>query len=267
MTARAYTIPKHVSDRDLNFLEQHSAEYDRADRKCPTCAGTGTYRYDGEDHVCPRDEHDRDLQFRLFKLYCMADIPYQYQTLDWNDYPHDSVGEFIDNYIDKFDDFAAYGIGLEIYGRDMATGKSWAATHVLRELVKMGKSGWFVTFNDIRAMWEVYDEDEQRYRTARILKSAIVVIDEISPAISNQQRHFFEDKLEWVIRHRTNRNLPTITTSNSSPEELIEQFPRIHSLLAAKQRPVELRGDDYRIKSAFASNIALADLGERVLIT
>lgn len=267
MTVRTPDHVRSLSDRELDFLQQYNTEYTKMSGKCPTCRGNGHYAYDGEDLPCPTDIAGRDLQLYLFKIYCMADIPYQYQILDWSLYPHTHIVDKIENYIDNFDDYLAYGIGMEIYGENLAVGKTWTAVHILKELIKLGYSGWYAEFNDIKNMWQMYEDKERAYRTERLLKSSILVLDEIGLATTDRSERYFEDKLEWVIRHRTNRNLPTIITTNALPEDLSEQFPRVHSLLAAKQERLELKGRDYRINSGFVNNKILADAGERVPVT
>jgi DNA replication protein DnaC len=263
--SRQYKTPKYLSDRDLNFLLRFCEGYDGT---CPTCGGDGKYAYDGVMYECPRDGSGRDAQLQLYKLYCSADLTKEHMSLEWEDYPHRDLALKADEYIDKFDDMRAFGMGLEIYGEHMGTGKTWMATYILRELLKMGHSGWFVEFNDIKAMWELYEEDELKYRTERMMRSDILVIDEIGRPSTEKATRYYEERLEWVIRHRTSRNLPTITTTNMEVAEMEHLFPRLKSLLNPKQVRIEISGADYRLSTntLFLSNQALAESGERRLL-
>jgi hypothetical protein len=125
----------------------------------------------------------------------------------------------------------------------LGTGKTFAATHIGKELIKQGQSVYFIPFVEMTAAFDRHDSD---YIASRIRESGFVILDEIIPPISEAQRSFFAVQLEALIRHRTNNNLPTIMTTNMSQEKLNEAYPRTYSLLSAKQIRQEVAGNDRR---------------------
>lgn len=264
---RKYKIPRYLDDESLEFLERYNPNWQRFKGICPTCDNTGEYELYGETHICEMNDFEHP-QLKLFKLYCASDVPMEYINLHWDDYPNEDVAKQTDKYIDSFDDMRVHGMGLEIFGKKLGTGKSWMATYILRELLKMGYTGWYTKFSTMKIMWNMTAPEERAYRTRKMLMSELLVVEEIEePEHSERQRNFFEDVLEGVIRSRTENNLPTITTTNMEIDEMEAYFPRINSLLRAKQTRVELYGKDYRVDKAFIENTTLAEAGERLTIT
>lgn len=260
------TIPRTFSDRQRDALERNP-EFSERGKKCPVCLNDGFYVLNGERHDCPDDDYGH-VALRLAKLYWLAWIPLQYQYLDWSDYPHADAQEQIDSYIEHFERIRLTGLGFTIYGKGLGVGKTWAATHILRELVKQGYSGHFVQFLSAAGYYLKEDADERQFLTKRVLESEVLVLDEVKPAISAAQRDFLEEKLEEIVRTRTNANFPTIVTSNLTDTEFEREYPRVYSLLAAKNAPIELKGADARRDADIWNRVAtLALKGEARPIT
>ena len=85
-----------------------------------------------------------------------------------------------------------------------------------------------------------------------------LIIDEVTLPKTAKQHELFAEKFEAMIRHRTNYDLPTIITTNISAEKLDGAYPRVYSLLAAKQIRVEFEGEDARKEKKRFENSEMA---------
>lgn len=249
------------------------AEFDQAEKlakssgvpltECPTCGSkiemveegiygreNGTYKYKGEVHDC-----DCDTQMALRKHYILARIPEQYMRLDFAaDYRKPEVKEYIRLYLEKWNSFRKNGMGIELGGPALGTGKTFGATHVGKELVKLGHSVRFIRFTDVISLFEKEDGE----KTEELLKSAeVLILDEVKKYISERQGSLYSEKFESLIRHRTDWNLPTIMTTNLTEEELRDHYARVYSLLEAKQMRIEMTGDDARMGQISLENMEL----------
>lgn len=247
----------------MNLRRLKNDEFDRAERlalrsgvpldKCPTCGSTpesvdegtfgrepGTYRHLGRDHDC-----DCATQLALRRHYLVANIGDQYARLDWSDYPDGDVRESVDLYLDKWESARAIGTGIEFSSPGLGVGKTFGATHIGKELVKRGERVYFVEFLDVVSALVGKHEDTQLINH-QLRNSTVLILDEVAESASAPQSDLFAAKLEEVVRHRTNFNMVTIMTTNLTPEKLRKIYPRVYSLLEAKQIRIELTGDDAR---------------------
>jgi DNA replication protein DnaC len=233
--------------------------------QCPTCLAKeieveegvygweyGTYRYRGEEYPC-----DCDTQMILRRHYLLAGIGDQYQRLDWSDFRGTpEVRDAVALFLEKWDRFRINGMGLEFSSPNLGVGKTFAATHVGKELIKKGVKVMFMPFLEVIGLLS----RDAEYRTAqenRLRDSTVLILDEVVPPISTAQGHLFSTKFEELIRHRTNFNRVTIMTTNLTPNKLHEHYPRTYSLLEAKQIRVELGGKDARQDFIGMENIEL----------
>lgn len=210
---------------------------------CPTCGAeliegeyeSGTYRLRGETYKCDCEE-----QVMLYKHYLLADIPLQYMRLDWRkDYRGDLNLDQI--YLDKWKVIRASGMGLEFGSKQQGVGKTFAATHIGKELVKRRVPVLFMPFTNVIDTLESGSEDEDAIRETEVL-----ILDEVVPPRTVKSSSLFSNRFEAVIRHRTNWNLPTIMTTNMTEAELQETYARTYSLLSAKQVRIDMTGEDAR---------------------
>ena len=241
------SLPRALSDAQRAELDSNP-DYSRAGGKCPVCRGTGQYKFKGEVRECPTDEFGTHPMLQLFKHYCLANIPLEYQVLNWCDYPFAEHQDRIERYIENFETARMSGFGWEIMGKKLGVGKTMTAAHIAKKLALRGYSVWFAQFMEVKSLYELENRVERDWKKSKLLNSEFLVLDDIIEPRSDRMRAFFEDQLEEIIRHRTSRNLPTATTTNMNEADLRRQFPRIHSLLSAKQFRVELSGDDYRVE-------------------
>lgn len=239
--------------------------------ECPTCGAKAkevapgviewpegrTYRLGGKDHPCNCEEQES-----LFWHYMLARIPQEYTNLDVDDYFGDEKAmEAVLSYLENWDNLRKHGMGMGFYSTNQGTGKTFLAMMIARHLVKRGESVYCVYFSKVVNFLDKPPaerlEEENRLRDCTVL-----VLDEIGRPVSGPQRDFWASKFEELIRHRSNYNKVTILTTNLTPAELEEIYPRIYSLLAAKERSIKVKGDDARKAGVYSVNEELAFNGE-----
>ena len=222
--------------------------------QCPTCGSKmeiiegsggvrerhpGTYKYLDKEYDC-----ECESQIALRARYLVANIGEQYQRLSWEEWDGcEETKTLVDLYLENWERFFRQGMGIELFSSELGTGKTFAATHIGKELIKQGQSVYFIPFIEMVA---AFDRQDSEYIASRIRESGFVILDEITPPVSEAQKAFFAVQLEALIRHRTNNNLPTIMTTNMNQDELSIAFPRTYSLLSAKQIRREVSGKDRR---------------------
>jgi DNA replication protein DnaC len=243
---------------------------------CPVCTDeqgqqTGRFVYEGVEYECPDDEYGH-VALRLAKLYWLHNIPLQYQQLVWDEWVPKTgdtkTKEDLDLYVENFRRLSINGVGVTFYSKGLGTGKTWAATATQKRLTKMGIDTWFAPFYEVKSYYEIEDKQERAYKIARIRDCEILLLDEIRRPSSPAMKQFMADALEDLIRPRTNANLPTIITTNMEPDEIEDTYPRVFSLMSAKNMYIELTGTDQRLGAAIQQrNMLSAINGEALPIT
>lgn len=244
---------RRISDEEYEYAQRLAG--DTPLHQCPTCKSKpeevpdsggvkqtipGTFRFRGKEYAC-----DCDIQKALRIRYLAANIGAQYQKLDWNDFQGTVLAkDAVDTYLALWENFKDQGFGLEFGGKGLGTGKTWAAIHIGKELIKRGQQVYFIPFVEMVA---AFDHNEGSEVEDRIRQTPYVILDEILPAISDRQREFFAFRFEAIIRHRTNNDFPTIITTNMTQDELHKIYPRVYSVLAAKQDRIDMSGEDARV--------------------
>ena len=244
---------KNLTDQEYDLAVKLAKSKQPLDQ-CPTCDSkmevipgsggvkqriSGQYKYLGKEYEC-----ECDSQIALRARYLVANIGEQYQRLDWGEWSGcKETKKTVDFYLDNWEKFFKQGMGIEFHSSALGTGKTFAATHIGKELIKQGQSVYFIPFVEMTAAFDRQDSD---YIASRIRESGFVILDEVIPPISEAQKSFFSNQLEALIRHRTNNNLPTIMTTNMDAETLNIAYPRTYSLLSAKQVRQEVAGTDRR---------------------
>ena len=232
---------------------------------CPTCGSQPEplapdvyarpektcYRYRGETHIC-----DCELQILLRKHYLLANIGDQYMRLDWAEYEgSQKARDMVAEYLDKWSAFKRNGMGLEFNGRKLGVGKTFAATHVGKELIKRGERVFFIPFLEVIS---AYENEHRHALEERLRNTTVLILDEVVPPHTHAQGGLFSSKFEELIRHRTNFNRITIMTTNLEPDMLRETYPRTYSLLEAKQMRVTMEGTDWRMSVLDVENLELS---------
>lgn len=220
--------------------------------ECPTCGGkkksipnSGGVKDFASNSYKDKDGNvvscDCQTQMALRSRYLLANIGTQYQRLDWDEFDRPKEKAKIDDYVEHWEDHLHHGYGLEI-GGGLGIGKTFAATYIAKEMIKHNQTVYFIPFTDMIFVYEKDDDTlEDKFRDATFL-----VIDEVSVPKTGRQFDLSAERFESMIRHRTNYDLPTIITTNESVDKLESSFPRVYSLLSAKQVRVDFSGTDVR---------------------
>lgn len=246
-----------------------NAEFDRISRicdndgipidQCPTCGTTRSEREDGlegkysylrETHYC---DCNRQIDLRIH--YLLANIGDQYQRLNWDtDFKGaKKVREAVKTVLDNWKACKTSGVGIEFSSINLGVGKTFAATYVARQLVQAGERVYFAPFLEIVS--ELCDPNSVLEETLKDI--TILVLDEVIEGTSFAQQALFATKFEELIRHRTNFNKVTIMTTNLTPQQLREAYPRPYSLLEPKQIRVEMAGNDFRQSGLIMDNLSM----------
>jgi DNA replication protein DnaC len=228
---------------------------------CPTCDGKKSYFLDFQKFAC-----DCEIQKSLQKHFFAANIGREYHDICLKDFEGDDASVVVDavtKYLEDYEDNFHFGLGLTFTG-PLGTGKTFAMTCVLKELIKQGRDVCMVTFEELINIWgQSYHNDESRRMLERQLKSVDVLgLDELRTDARNSGG-FLANGLDSVLRHRTANLLPTLVTTNMLPEQEKNEFNKAYSLLAAKNTRVDTHGHDRRMQEVRQRNHELAKRHER----
>ncbi len=238
--------------------------------KCPTCGNEqaelapgiydwepSTYRYGETDVPC-----DCEDQIALFRHYVLARIPEEYMRLDETDYYGDAQA-LADTivYLENWDGYKQHGMGCNFHSKKQGTGKTFLATLIGRELIKQREKVFFINFFDMVSTYQMPYEDRKQ-AIERLRNVTVLILDEVGKSVSSAQRDFIEGEFEALIRYRSNYTRVTIITSNIEPDELDKEYPRVYSLLSAKQKTMKVNGGDARRVGILDKNEELALNGE-----
>lgn len=228
---------------------------------CPTCRDRGRYFYNLEEVEC-----DCPFQKLLQKHYFAANIGREYHTLDIQDHfigeDREKVVPIVEEYIKDFENNYYYGIGITFCGT-IGSGKTFAVSFILKELIKLGYSAYFITMDDlINTLGSAWNDGEAKWLNQKLRSVQILGIDELKTD-SRNDRGFISQAVESIIRHRTSNLLPTLITTNLSSENEEKIFEKSHSLLSSRNIRVETNGNDIRGKEIRERERGLKELGER----
>lgn len=260
---------RRLSDQEYSEAEARANMSGVGLDTCPTCKSSleeiepgvtvwpsvCTYKYRGQEFDC-----DCKTQMALRRHYLLAGIPDQYMRLDWNDFvgPEETIND-VNGYVANWQGMKDNGLGLEFGGKGLGIGKTFAATHIGKELIKEGQRVLFMPFIEMISAFNKPNADE----IENMLRgTTFLVLDEILPPVSERQADLFSTRYEAIIRHRTDHNLPTIITTNMSEDELYGKYSRTYSLLAAKQLRIDMGGEDARVSRIGNENFEMALNGE-----
>jgi len=251
-----FRVPKYFSDDQMASLEQNAewANFLQSGSQCVVCRGNGSYRYNGQEFECPDDAYGHVIM-RLVKWYWLHNIKLQHQQLSWAEWPMENECQVeakaaVEDYISLYHSgYSISGVGLTFYAKGLGTGKTWAATTILKELVKQGTDGWFAPFYEVKGYFGIDDAKRKSFLIKKAQTTPLLVLDEIQVGGTQAQKNLYSDQLEELIRPRTDSNFATIITTNMTPGVMEKEYPRIYSLFAAKNMLVELTGEDARLGS------------------
>lgn len=219
-------------------------------KQCKTCGGKRVFKRRDPDGIheyeCPCEE-----QWMLHLWLLNAGIGLAYQRLGLSDVKavkKDPLMAFY-SYLDPeaLERSLRLGRGLMLWSGDKGTGKSLLANLALKRVMESGYDGYYTTFTDMvdtyQSTWR--DDDQRRWFDRRVRNAGFLVIDDIGREHRNTQ--VIESMFDAVMRGRGTASMPTIITTNLSPEEIQHGYgPNVLSLLTGSMTHVEVQGLDYR---------------------
>ena len=184
----------------------------------------------------------------MYKNYFNAGIGYNYQILDWADlYKAEEARSRARGYFIDRDIRIPRGTGFILSG-PFGTGKTMAATLLLKDLVKAGYSCYSTTFTGLvqqyTAGWK--DSSEEKWFQRRIKRSHILLIDDVGKEMKTKT-NLAESVFDDVLRARVQENRPTFITTNMTFGELMEGYGgAVFSLLMENSIAFNVPGQDFR---------------------
>ena len=191
---------------------------------------------------------DCEFQKLLQKHYFAANIGRAYHTLCFDHFVTEealTIRSEISDYLGDWKSNRYFGHGITFNGR-IGTGKTFAMSLILKELVKQGYRVHFITFDDmVNAFSNAWNSEEAKYLNNKLRSVDILGIDELKTDSRNNSG-FLSTLAESVIRHRAVNLLPTLITTNLTPEEEATTFTKAYSLLSALNKRIQTEGADVR---------------------
>lgn len=234
-------------DRQYSFLPKNLKD-------CVTCKGKKCFRWWSEynipnsgisEYVCPCAE-----QFTLYKYFLNAGIGLEYQRYNIGDLESVSkkaVAE-ANEYLVNADYYMARGRGF-IFQGDRGTGKTLLASILLKQLLDRGIDGYFTTFNDMidnfTSGWK--DDQQKGWFDARVRNIPLLVVDDIGKEYVGRVA-VSQVMIDNIFRSRVNNALPTIITTNLTPEQMADRYSSALETIAGRSQVHIFTGPSYRNK-------------------
>lgn len=226
-------------------------------KTCTTCKGTGSIEIKGSTKavMCKCQE-----QSMLNAHLVAAGIPRKYLSSTWNweglnnnKESTDKVKKYADNFVQNYFD----GKGLYIYGRQ-GRGKSLLESLVARDVAakinpdtnKQFKVAFIIFEEFVQMSHRARNDFEARKQVDNLIESPdLLIIDNIGSETGGQVYNV--KFLEFILRKRDNNSVPTIISSNYTPEQLVEAYSdTIHDFIIQNNELVIVYGDNHRKKNA-----------------
>ena len=191
---------------------------------------------------------DCKFQILLQKHYYCANIGRAYHTLCFEHFIGNDANILktsVQDYLSNWDSNSYFGHGITFNG-GLGTGKTFAMSLILKELIKRGHSAYFIGFDElINTFGSSWNNDDAKYLNTKLRSVDILGIDELRTD-SRNSNGFLSQVAENIVRHRTVNLLPTLITTNMTPKEEKEVFEKAYSLLSSLNIRIEPQGKDVR---------------------
>lgn len=239
------------SDR-LKLLVPNPEKLPPTWKQCITCKGKREFKWYDENDSVAEYECDCIGQWVMHRYFLYNGIGVNLQRIGWrNCQAPESAQRQVKNYLDERNIawHMDQGTGLYLYG-PRGTGKSLLASLLLRRTLSLGYSGHWAAFSDLRAAktndWK--DSDHTEWFNTKVRSTTVLVIDD--PGQENKSAKsldFSRTVLDEIIRYRMSASLPTIITSNQTPDDFRLLYGgNVDSLIQERMIPLYVPGIDYR---------------------
>lgn len=235
---------------------------------CITCrfekTGSKTFRWIHPDRFdktfrwIPTDEAEITLwecnctaQWIMHRFLLHHGVLKNYQRLGWADalaVPDATQVEIL-SYLDHADVYVERGVNLILHSPDAGTGKTLMIMLAAKKLLSLGHDVFVAQMNTIVEMYTSgwRDKADKDYFERRIMNCGVLVIDDLGKESGEKTIDFIDRLLDRVIRHRTSASLPTLASTNKTPEQLESGYGQyVASLLTESCIFVETSGSDWR---------------------
>jgi DNA replication protein DnaC len=156
----------------------------------------------------------------------------------------------VDDYMSTMRGRFDRGMGLFLYG-DRGTGKTMLGTLILKTALARGYKGVFTMFTTfLERKKEGFDNPKARqWVLSQVRNADVLMIDD-----AGRESHEYERTMgtntalfEDVMRYRCSMNLPTIITTNETPERFQALYnAAISSLMTECMTIHQVQGEDFR---------------------
>ena len=220
-------------------------------KRCITCSKQGWFRTrDPRTGEIVEYECNCLNQWLMHIWLANAGIGLSFQRLGWGHAKSvpDEARKTALSYCMKAEANLRVGRGMIFYSQDKGTGKTLLSSLLAKQMLADGHDVHFIQFNELldsyQNSWR--DRDLQVWFAQRIRNAKFLVIDDVGR--ENKGRiGVVESMFDTVVRARSAEALPTIITSNITPENMrVDYGDNIASLLTESYSLVKVDGPDYR---------------------
>ena len=189
-------------------------------------------------------------QWILYRFFLYNGVARGAQRLGIKDLREEHRG-FLVQHIAELKNRASDGIGFYLWG-SQGTGKTLMAVLMLKAALASGISGHFASFLDLVDNAGVKSEatEEQRaWFVGKTKNAGLLVVDDPGNEQSSSDRavEYYSSVMDEIVRYRMSASLPTIITSNLSPESFRQRYgSNVASLMGEKMIEKHVTGTDFR---------------------
>jgi DNA replication protein DnaC len=260
-------LPSHVGpllDDDATRVDSTICRDYRSPAQCPLCHLSKIfrwYRYSSQEWRGSRDHNDDVVEYEcpcvdqwvLCRFFAASGLLLKQQRASMMDIYRPEALHVYSEYSSGFRKYIESGAGLLLQGTN-GSGKTLVATLLLKEALRNGYSGFFLTFADMIEASRIRgygQEDKQAFFRERIKSSRVLVVDDVGHEMrqgySSDIANISKSLIDEVLRFRVGMAYTTIITSNMYENDLTKAYGKgIYSLLQESSMVRTLAGEDAR---------------------
>jgi DNA replication protein DnaC len=203
-----------------------------------------------------KDEPNGDIraadEFKVYLNMWQSHIPLKYWEREISDITDPNVRRKVEHYVENLSKALRKGIGIYFHG-NQGTGKTLAACLILKEAIRRGYKAYFTMLTEVIEKYcdGRYDREARAAFARHILEADLLVLDDIDKGYISDKSTFIDSAYDYVLRTRSNNNLPIIFTSNMKKEQFTTQKElsfgsSMFSLLTEHSKDIHVYGQDRR---------------------